>query len=558
MGVINKTTSEINTLLDKVQNMPDGGTAGKTLVLETGTTTTLDPGSQATSEVVAAGTDSDGNPKYRLNFGIPQGQPGSGGSGGGTADSVAWENVTGKPSWVDSSVKPAYTATEVGALPASTVIPDKTSQLDNDSGFVKSGELKTVNGQSLTGGGNIEIAGSGGGITDAPSDGKTYARKDGNWTAFTAGGATDITAIYNRLGSLGEDDACTEEDYNALMQLATNGTPAYVNLNTEVFPVTLYMLNDVVCLSMSIYFVYQLMSATMYIDSSSRKIAAYDCQVPSMEYFGEGKLGSYSKPSAYSAIEETDTLAKAIGKLEAGLADAGGTDDSVYYLSEKLINLDADSTWDDIWKAFGGDDGVAEFVNEVCINGKKAYIRNYTSGVLVGIRNIPVSCSFVNLSSPVVCATLSFMYPDSLISDGNAIIKQVFFVTNKSAKGIKKIYTNGYKLSKSVCDLTTDSTSDEISSALGGIDGVKKLAQAIKDGNSVYITSSDMTASRYSLSCSVREENDDYYIGITGLPEAPFLTYIGLKFLIIKYTASSNTFVCSNGNFGYEINDNQS
>lgn len=42
------------------------------------------------------------------------------------------------PSWAKQSSKPTYTATEVGALPDSTVIPSKTSDLTNDSGFITS------------------------------------------------------------------------------------------------------------------------------------------------------------------------------------------------------------------------------------------------------------------------------------------------------------------------------------------------------------------------------------------------------------------------------------
>ena len=39
------------------------------------------------------------------------------------------------PSWAKQTNKPSYTASEVGALPDSTVIPSKTSDLQNDSGF---------------------------------------------------------------------------------------------------------------------------------------------------------------------------------------------------------------------------------------------------------------------------------------------------------------------------------------------------------------------------------------------------------------------------------------
>lgn len=40
------------------------------------------------------------------------------------------------PSWAKQSSKPTYTAQEVGALPATTTIPTKTSDLTNDSGFL--------------------------------------------------------------------------------------------------------------------------------------------------------------------------------------------------------------------------------------------------------------------------------------------------------------------------------------------------------------------------------------------------------------------------------------
>ena len=42
------------------------------------------------------------------------------------------------PSWAMASTKPTYTASEVGALPATTTIPSKTSELINDSGFITS------------------------------------------------------------------------------------------------------------------------------------------------------------------------------------------------------------------------------------------------------------------------------------------------------------------------------------------------------------------------------------------------------------------------------------
>ena len=50
--------------------------------------------------------------------------------------------------------------------------------------LVSGTNIKTINSQSLLGEGNIEITVEGG-ITDAPNDGNTYARKDGSWEKIT-------------------------------------------------------------------------------------------------------------------------------------------------------------------------------------------------------------------------------------------------------------------------------------------------------------------------------------------------------------------------------------
>ena len=74
MGLLNYTIAKINELLGKVDKMPDTVKDGKTPVLETGTTTTLSPAESATSEVVRNGEDSNGNPRDKINLGIPKGR----------------------------------------------------------------------------------------------------------------------------------------------------------------------------------------------------------------------------------------------------------------------------------------------------------------------------------------------------------------------------------------------------------------------------------------------------------------------------------------------------
>lgn len=58
---------------------------------------------------------------------------GSGGGGG-----IAQETDPTVPAWAKQEKKPTYTAEEVGALPNTTKIPSKTSELTNDSRYVTS------------------------------------------------------------------------------------------------------------------------------------------------------------------------------------------------------------------------------------------------------------------------------------------------------------------------------------------------------------------------------------------------------------------------------------
>lgn len=53
------------------------------------------------------------------------------------------------PEWAKNPDKPDYTASEVGALPEDTFIPDKVSELENDSGFTSN--IGTITGIRMNG-----------------------------------------------------------------------------------------------------------------------------------------------------------------------------------------------------------------------------------------------------------------------------------------------------------------------------------------------------------------------------------------------------------------------
>lgn len=537
MGVISKTTEEINTLLDKVEGMPEEGVSGKTPVLETGSTTTLDPGQNATSEVVANGTDESGNPKYKLNFGIPRGYDGSSTGGGGVADSVQWANVLNKPTWVNSATKPTYTATEVGALPVGTIIPSKTSQLTNDSNYVTSSTLKTINGQSIIGSGNIEISGTGSGIADAPSDGNTYGRKDGAWASIeNVGGSVDITDIFNRLIELaGVEGTCTDEDYNALKGYADNGIVTYVNMSGSS------MIVNIINISGAMNVTYEYNEDAVNVKSvinisTSKKVSLYQNQFYAIQQYGSGQLGTYTKPSAYSAITQDDTISDAIGKLEAGIGSGGGSSDDVYYLPTDLFTLNAQATSEEIVAAFGGSDKKTELINAIKA-GKKIYIQgNETYGA------IPVSTN--NFFNTIV--SISFI---KVGLTGCEIVN----ISLAPKSDIQVINANGYKVKASINTLTNSSSTEDISAALGGIEGVKELKKAVKDGNSIYTTfysdsSTEITSARFNLSVVITSDDSKYEIMIYGVQGEAFLKALNAGYLYIEYDVASNTFTCERYN----------
>lgn len=527
MGVINKTTDEINNLLEKVENMPEEGAVGKTPVLETGTTSTLPAGSQATSSVVRNGSDSSGNPKYKINFGIPQGMPGSG-SGGGVADSIDWKNVINKPTWVQSATKPSYTATEVGALPASTIIPSKTSQLTNDSGFVKSSGLKTINGESIVGEGNIEITGSGGGIAEAPSDGKTYGRQNKNWVAIgSSANSADITTIYNELSQQAEVGGVASDDtYNKLLNYNKNGYNLYIVQDGYRVNITSIVSGGDVVLSASIpYFTLGVIFQTTRIDGANKNVSVVQNLLPSSKGVLEVNLEGYSKAGSYSAITSTDSIKKAIAKLEAGIGGSSG--DNIYYLSEKVLELSYKSTSEEIYAAFENEN-----------IGKDIYDA-IQSGKIIAIKAnfMIVPCSVFSFASAITY--LSFIKPSGV---GFEIW---YLLVSKSSSQIHILNPQGYAISNKINTLTNESTSADIENALGGFEGIKKLEKAVADGNSIYTTYVDTNVkSRLQLSVVVGGDDSTYSVMITGTSGDGYMALSPIGILLITYEVGSNTYSC--------------
>ena len=110
-----------------------------------------------------------GNSKGRVSFGSS-----SSGGGGGAVGDVVWGNIKGDiKNQIDlqneltikvnrAELASVATSGSFNDLLDKPTIPTKTSELTNDSGFLTEHQLKTINGESIVGEGNIEIGGGSG------------------------------------------------------------------------------------------------------------------------------------------------------------------------------------------------------------------------------------------------------------------------------------------------------------------------------------------------------------------------------------------------------------
>ena len=294
------------------------GKDGQPAVFEQGATTTLDPSEEARVEVVENGETPEGNPKYILNFFIPRGKTGPAGAGTGNVLVDAAGLVSGKKYLFvpDSDNSSSGTFMEY----IEPVIPTKTSDLTNNSGFItkavndltnyylksetytkeevqslisaiNSVTLQKVDSLPEPGESNVIYlvpkSGSGNDIYDeyiyidgkpehigstqvdlsnyvqeAPSDGKTYGRKNEGWVEIVGEGSVIIPNsvvllfIQNKdnIQAIPSDQILTafggEDSFNSIVDGIIADRPVFVQYEVTTgvsifFPVlSMYGMND--------------------------------------------------------------------------------------------------------------------------------------------------------------------------------------------------------------------------------------------------------------------------------------------------------------------------
>ena len=105
-----------------------------------------------------------------------------------------------------------------------------------------------------------------------------------------------------------------------------------------------------------------------------------------------------------------------------------------------------------------------------------------------------------------------------------------------------EIYQDGYRLKSEFYSLTSDSTSDEISNAIGGENGLKLLIALIKCGNRILINYSSSFNQVTQLLPNFISEEENGNLGVVFFGMGYALWGGGFSMIAINYDKTSNTF----------------
>ena len=551
MGLLNYTTAKINELLAKVAALPakvmDGDTKipSKTSDLENDSKFVKETGLKTVNGHSLLGTGD-------LTI--------SGGSGGGVADSVDWSKVLNKPGWVNSQTKPSYTASEVGALPSDTAIPSKTSQLTNDSKFVKETGLKTINGQSLLGTGNISISGgsgegSGGGNVNVMNAAelkavRNYVFKPSN------DGSTDGTFSALNIATLNESGLMSTQQVKKLYDIkdvykfpaAVLGLTSASTSDEILAAFGLDPIQENGNLAYIIYLLSSGQSADYNEEFPSLFIGNYACYVYAtmgsstgemeLSYIGQGGVLKTVKVTCKDAADDKFTYSVCF-------YESGGEE---FYLSSSIFDLTKTSTKEEVAAVFnplGGLDHIIELA-------KKTTTKFYIVDASTGTGN---NRSCVNLGGHIAASVLRYInisYVDKfLVSHYIQIsgIKTAYLVSDKKDINLKSAI-NYETVSPEVYALTSQSTSEEIRSAFFSLSEFKRYIEAAKKGYILRTSIPESMGLDYknpiylnTLIAHVTNDGDailEYIIAGPGING-----YAGMQIVFISYTASSDSFSIS-------------
>ena len=251
----------------------------------------------------------------------------------------------------------------------------------------------------------------------------------------------------------------------------------------------------------------------------------------SFTYITSGRLRTVTLTATLNSSGDTATY-----DFTAEVEESG---DDTYWLPSGILDLKAGATHEEILEALGGSINDSRSAIET---QKKIYV--YNNLLSFDVEIIPVQAKLYM----IVSLHLRFSIYDNIRKEW--IDKRILCATGNTALSyVKEIYPSGYSLSPSLYSLTSSSTTDDISSAVGGESGLKKIIQAVKDGNRLVIRGTidgiDAQADIPLKSILYQEaENGNLTIAFSYevFGVMSYFTY----YKTIQYTKSSNTFAVLN------------
>lgn len=242
------------------------------------------------------------------------------------------------------------------------------------------------------------------------------------------------------------------------------------------------------------------------------------------------EITGYTKAASYAALDPTDTLNEALGKLEAGIGSGGaGGGDNIYWLPSDILNLSSVATHEEILAALGGS---LEPIFEATKAGKVFLIKYNIFDLIV--YDIPVNVYFI---SGVKIVRLSFMFYGSNGKNTNALIIINADTADTSKSYVMKIRMEGYSLDTNFYTLDSDSSSDTISTAVGGESGFKNIIKSVNSGSRLVVRESPYNIDLLTNIAQV-SDNGDMLLSFTRI-------ITSVEIVSISYTKSSNTFSCT-------------
>lgn len=262
-------------------------------------------------------------------------------------------------------------------------------------------------------------------------DGKIISTGDGtkfladNGQYLVAGGAVDVTDIFNRLVNLPQPEPqCTDEDYNALKKYALNGVVTYINDNNSTGAVMHinYLSGTITIWTESFEDDRELI--TIITIKSNKVVNMESSYIPYLTGVGKGFLGLYTKQSAYSAITEGDSISKAIGKLEANVEKITVSGDGTKFLSDdgqykgigtpiEAVGSSTGTITQELspnkYYKFGRCTSLTIALGAEVAGILNEYMFEFTSGITPTVLNLPETVKWNNGNAPTIEANKKYI-----------------------------------------------------------------------------------------------------------------------------------------------------